>query len=578
MTVEAEGRVDQRAMHPVVRAVRRALEVTFAEPVADGRPIPSRWPAGMAVIGWTTGLLVVGLGAVSVFAGFLRAHFPFLASQSSNRSIPEVLLPVFVAVVVWTLGLAHCALIRLAWYIKLPGLAVAITGMVGLGLFSQGRILVLAVAAVSYLAVVVIVFARRRAPYVWWEFPLITTLIAISWLVMLLAPGVGAQVAYDTRLVGIEAQLTDFALVAMPALIAAGVAPALITVSAAEAIAVRPVPRVLTIIGVVAVVAWRLFTTIQSVSGDPLEQGSEALLASVMTLGLTALALILMWGLSPHPEVVRPGELPELWTAWSFPVAVLLTGAVVLLVPISWIYSFWMLFHLPGQSVVTAIFDGLQVVSSSWWRAIPGAALGIGGIVLARRGRVGEASLLAAVCVYMVTGAIGTVLPPGMLRARTPDAIAAITSWLAIVVLIVLYVARRLTRQRLVGLLTVLLVGGLYTYRNTLDDPVSAIFGYAGLGIALFGLVWQAITGAHFTREGSKRFPEPTRIFAYLANTLFAFAVVAFVSTTRVQVGGIALSDLEATGDAALGTPLLLAATVLGLWYGFGAEEHAASD
>ena len=573
MTVEAEERVDQRTMHPVVRAVRRALEVTFAEPVADGRPIPSRWPAGMAVIGWTTAAIVVLLGAISVLAGLLRAHFPFLASQASNRSIPEALLPIFVAVVVWTLGLAHCALIRVALYIKLPGLAVAITGMVGLGLFSQGRTLVLAVAAISYLAVIVIVFARRRAPYVWWEFPLITTLIAISWVVLLIAPGVGTLIAYDTRLVGVESQLTDFALVAMPALIAAGVAPALITVSAAEAIAVRPVPRVLTVLGLVAVVLWRLFTTIQTVVGDPLEQGAEALLASVITLGLTALALILLWRLSPRPEVVRPGELPELWTAWSFPVAVLLTAGVVLLVPISWVYSFWMLLHLPGQSVVTAVFDALQVVTSSWWRVVPGAALGIGGVVLARRGRIGEASLLGAVCVYMVTGALGTLLPPGMLRARTPDAIAEVTSWVAIVALVVLLAARRLTRQRTVGLLTVLLVGGLYTYRNTLDDPVSAILGYAGLGVALFGLVWQAITGAHFTREGSKRFPEPTRIFAYLANTLFAFAIVAFVANTRVQVGGIALSDLESTGDVALGTPLLIAATVLGLWYGFGAEE-----
>ncbi len=103
---------------------------------------------------------------------------------------------------------------------------------------------------------------------------------------------------------------------------------------------------------------------------------------------------------------------------------------------------------------------------------------------------------------------------------------------------------------------------------------MSAILGYAGLGVALFGLIWQALTGAHFTREGSRRFPEPTRIFAYLANTLFAFAIVAFVAATRVQLG-LALSDLDATGDSALGTPLLIAATVLGLWYGFGAEESS---
>jgi hypothetical protein len=282
-----------------------------------------------------------------------------------------------------------------------------------------------------------------------------------------------------------------------------------------------------------------------------------------------------VWRLSTRHEVVRPGELPELWTVWSFPIAVLLTGAVVLMVPVTWFYGIWTLLHLPGESVVSSSFDTLvHVVNGSWWRAVPGVALGIGGIVLARRGRLGEASLLTAVCVYAVTGALGGLLPPGMLRARTPEAIAAVTSWLAIALLVVLLLAGRLTRQRLVGLLTVLLVGGLYTYRNTLDDPVSAILGYAGLGMALFGLIWQALTGAHFTRAGSRRFPEPTRIFAYLANTLFAFAIVAFVATTRVQLG-LALSDLDATGDAALGTPLLIAATVLGLWYGFGAEESS---
>ena len=573
MTVEVEQIVDRPAAHPVLRAVRRALEVTFVEPVANGRPIPSRWPAGLGVVGWTTGALIVVLAAVSGFARVLRAHFPFVSSQVSNRSMPEILLPLFVAVVIWTLGLAHCALIRLAWYIKLPALGVTLSAMVSLGVFSNGRLLVIALAALSYLAVVVIVFARRRASYVWWEFPLVTTLVAISWLVVLLAPAFDTQVVVDLRLVSVEAALESFSSVAMPALIAAGVAPALITVSAAEAVAARPLPRVLTILGVLAVVVWRVVTTIQTVRGDPVEQGLEALLASVMTLGLTALALILVWRLSPRRDVERPGNLPELWTAWSFPVAVALVGVVALTVPVTTAYYFWITFHLPGESVMVWLFGGVQALSSTWWRAIPGTAFGIGAVILARRGRVGEASLLAAVCVVAVSGAVATVLPPAMLRARTPDAIAAITSWLAIVVLAITALMRRLTRRRLVGLLTVLLVGGLYTYRNALDDPVSAVFGFAGLGIALFGLVWQALTGAAFTRSGSRRFPEPTRILAYLANTLFAFGVVAFVSVSRVEVGSVSLSDLNATGDAALGTPLLLAATVLGLWYGFGAEE-----
>jgi len=575
MSVRVEETVEHPTARPIVRAVRRVLEITFVEPVSDGRPIPSGWPAGLSVVGWTTGVLVALLAAVSVFAGVLRAHFPFVSSQASDRSIPAVLLPVFVAVVIWTLGLAHCAVIRLAWYVKLPALAVTISAMVVLGLFSGGRVAVLAIASVSYLSVVVLVFVRRRAPYAWWEFPLITTLLAVSWLVVLLAPSFGTEIAYDLRLVGIEDALQSFSAVALPALVAAGVAPALITVSAAEAVASRPMPRNLLIVGIVALVAWRLVTTIQTIVGDSVEQGLDALLASVMTLGLTALAVILVWRLSPGRDVERPGNLPELWTTWSFPVALALVGMVVLIVPLTTIYYFWVSFDLPGKAAVAWAYGGVEAFSSTWWRAVPGVALGIGAVVLARRGRVGEASLFATVCVFLVTGAVGTVVTPALLRARTPEAIAALTSWLAIVVLIGVLVAGRLTRRRLVGLLTVLLVGGLYTYRGSLDDPVSAIFGFAGLGVALFGLVWQAITGAGFTRTDSKRFPAPTRIFAYLANTLFAFTVVAFVSTTREQVGSVALQDLEATGDAALGTPLLLAATVLGLWYGFGAEEHS---
>src|ERR1035437_3237266 len=415
MTIEAEPLVDRPAAHPVLRGVRRAFEVTFVEPIADGRPIISRWPAGLGVVGWTTGALVVVLAAVSVFAGVLRAHFPFVSSQASNRSMPEILLPLFVAVVIWTLGLAHCALIRLPWYMKLPALGVTLSVMVTLGIFSNGRVLVIAVAAISYLAGVVIVFARRRAPYAWWEFPLVTTLVAISWFVVPLAPSLHTTLAVALRLFSVESALESFSSVAMPALIAAGVAPALITVTAAEAIAARPMPRVLTILGILAVVVWRIVTTVQTVLGDPVEQGPEALLASVMTLGLTALALILVWRLSPGRDVERPGNLPELWIAWSFPVAVALVGVVVLTVPVTTAYYFWITFHLPGESVMVWLFGGVQALSSTWWRAIPGTAFGIGAVILARRGRVGEASLLVAVCVVAVSGAVATALPPTML-------------------------------------------------------------------------------------------------------------------------------------------------------------------
>ena len=68
-----------------------------------------------------------------------------------------------------------------------------------------------------------------------------------------------------------------------------------------------------------------------------------------------------------------------------------------------------------------------------------------------------------------------------------------------------------------------------------------------------------------------ERVPVPTD------GTLRSFTIVAFVSVTRSTSSTLSIVDLEATGDAALGTPLLVAATVLGLWYGFGAGERPRS-
>jgi hypothetical protein len=552
--------------------------VTFAEPVADGRPVPSQWPAGLPVVGWITAALITLLAVVAAFSGVLRAGFPFIASTVSDRSIPEVLMPLFILMVGWTLGLLHCALIRLAWYIKVPAVVAIVAGLSALGLFSSGRPLIIGSAVAAYVAVIVLMVVRRRRPYVWWEFPVVTTLVSGAWMIMVLGPGSGALVTADLRFAGIEQALEAFGQFAMPALVAAGVAPALVTVSAAEAIASRPVPRVVAIVGVVVVVVWRLYTMIQKFLSDRVEQGWPAVTATIVTLVLTALALGLVWRLSPEREVTRPGDLPELWTAWSFPVSIALMGVVILVIPVITVFFYWQAFGLPGGSTLGAAAISLSNVGGQWWRLVPGTAFAIGAVVLARRGRVGEATLLASVFVVVVSGAVGTVLPPEILRARTADSIAGVTSLVAMVALAVTAALRELTRRKLVGLLTVLLVGGLFTYRDVLDDPVSAVLGFAGLGTAIFGLVWQGLTSAGFTRRDSRRFPQATRVFAYLANNAFAFCIVAFAAASRLSVGSLSLTDMDSIGDYVLGTPLLLAATVLGLWYGFGARERREDD
>jgi aspartyl protease family protein len=113
-------------------------------------------------VGAVTAVLIALLGLAATFAGVLRASFPFISSTISDRSIPEVLMPLFVLVVAWTLGLLHCAVIRLAWYIKVPALIAILTGLATLGMFSSGRPVIIGAAVVTYLAVIVLMFARRR--------------------------------------------------------------------------------------------------------------------------------------------------------------------------------------------------------------------------------------------------------------------------------------------------------------------------------------------------------------------------------------------------------------------------------
>lgn len=525
-------------------------------------------------MGWGTLGLVVVLTAVAAFSGVLRAYSPFVSSTSTVRSMPTVVLPVFVLVVVWTLGLAHCAMIRLPWYLKVPALIVAVTAMVQVGMFAVTDLKATVLTVLPYLAVVILVLARRRRPYVWWEFPLVTTLLAVSWVAPILFTSSAQQLGVDLRLIELESSIEAFSPLAMPALVAAGVAPAIVTMSAAEAIASRAVPRVVTILGVVGVVAWRLVTIVRTVLDDPVEQGLNALVASGVVLALVGLAVWAVWRLSPTRNLTQPGDLPELWTAWSFPLALAMIGIAAVVTPLVVVYVLSATLNLPGADGLGALIQWINSGAGLWWRVVPGAAfLGLA-VVLSRRGRSGEASMLAVVGVATLAAPIGSLLPSQLLRDRSPEAIAAVTSVLAILVLIVTAAFKELTRRRFVGLFTVLLVGGLYTYRDTLDDPVSAVVGYAGLGTAIFGLVWQGLTGAAFTRTSSPKLPQATRVLAYLANTLFAFCIVAFVAASRSSAGTLSLVDLDATGDSALGTPLLLAATVLGLAYGFGARER----
>lgn len=84
--------------------------------------------------------------------------------------------------------------------------------------------------------------------------------------------------------------------------------------------------------------------------------------------------------------------------------------------------------------------------------------------------------------------------------------------------------------------------------------------------LLVFGLTWRVFTDAGFTRAGSRRLPQPTRILLFLANSLFAVTSIAYLALTR-GIGTYVDTTLWArSGELVLGDPLFVVALAAGMW------------
>ena len=139
------------------------------------------------------------------------------------------------------------------------------------------------------------------------------------------------------------------------------------------------------------------------------------------------------------------------------------------------------------------------------------------------------------------------------------DDVLAVATLVAIVLLVVLAVRRRLTTQAEIGIAGVLLLTAVHRYRDWFDEPVTALVSLSGVSAALLvGLVWRLLTDNAFARGDSPGLPRSSRVLLALANALVGVTAAALVAL----LGGRSLLDLrqtEALGDGVLGFPLVLA-------------------
>lgn len=554
-----------RAPESILAAVRDVWRITFADPVREGRPRPSSWPRGLAAIGLATMVVYVALTLAATFAVPLRQFGTLTVSPTSEHTLPTTSLPLLIAGLLLSLILAHTAALHTSWWLRIPLFVLGTTAVFFFAATAYDRPLLVAGSALAYLGLLVFTLVRARREYAWWEFVVVAGLVATAALLPWIGGG-SAATFVDPRPVGLEGALINLQALALPAVMVAATAPAQIVVTGAVATSTREVSRWVFRAGAAAVIAW--FGVSVYWAWDDLEPGGLAGAAVTLLLVAGGLALVLRRARRSQPE--PPAVYPEAWGPWLYPLAIGMAGMLVVMFPLLIVRALLPMAGL-GDSGVAQSFDILWNAWSDnnpgvWWRGLVGlVALGIAWRC-GRQHRLGEAGFLIAFAVA-VLGDLAGLLPGGSIMLdRTALGYGIVAGGIALLAGVIWAIRGQLTRERATGILTVLLLATLYPHRQVLQDPASAVLVFSAPLVILFGLTWRILTDAEFTQAGSPKFPQPTRVLLFLANSLFAVTSIAFLALSRGTGTDVDTTMWAELGDTMLGDPLYVIALVAGTW------------
>lgn len=573
----------------------------IADPIQRGRLRDTGWPPGLRPI------VVVGIAAFSLAvllilgAPLVRSVSPLTASVGGIvLSLPRLLLPTVFWLVILSIALMQTAALhtrrRTTVLLTLTtSLILLFLGSLDLGVDGAGGVTITIgkiVSALASLALVALVVVRRRSPFVWWEFPVVLTIIGVS-IVLALGRSAAQSAPFGLDFAPPTASLVMSTLgqLAVPAALAAGVAVAAFAIRAAtSAVAavhkplggthergvVRSIPLPL-IVAFVIVAVWRVTEVLLA---GLAEVGTVVDLTHLpVSIAIVCVIGLLCWGLAlvRRSTIWGIDDVTTHLDRVTFPVAAGLSitlAPVVILLLTAQIVSAW---GGPDALVGSALLvvDALRGSAAlTIVRTLVGMTLIVIAFVTARRGHRGVPELLAAIGVITLLSVVPVVAAASF--PWSSDAIAVVIAVTSIALAVVLVMRRRLDARRLALLTVALLLSAAAAWREVLADPLSALIGSSAIALVLFGFVWGFLTDADVTHGESSAYPRPARVMLFLANAVFGVTVLAFGTLARDLDAGINLDAFAQFGDELLGTALILAA-VMAVWAGAGLRDSADS-
>lgn len=561
---------------PAVRAglvawsvVVEILDHVLGEPYREGRLRARGWPLGLrpvavvAVGGYA--LAVLGI----VFSGWLRESLELSVTVGSETlSFPRPVLWIVLFLVVLAMALLQTAALHVPWWLAAAVTALTVLVLLFAGSFdtdsvwSPGRV----AAIVASIGIIVFTVIRRRHRFAWWEFALLFAGIGIAFAVATgRAAAESAPSGVDLGPMALSLVMSTLGQLAVPAAIAAGAAVAELSTSTAlwsVGVVRRRLPATAIVVGLAIVVVWRAWALVGNLTSEE-RPGAAPLASSVLLVVVIGLLWYVLARVRGERRAV-PGaiELAESTKSSAVPIAAALSITLAPVVTVLLATQILFAYGVPFDAIVGGQVAARLLTTSTaiaLVRLLVGLTLLVLSIVLARRGARTIPELVGGIGVVTVTVAVAGLLGLGD-WLWTSDGLATVATVGSFALLGWFAIRRTLTLARVTGLTVALLLATAFVERDFVSDPLGAVLGFTGVAFVLFGFVWSFLTGGESANANSRRFPRPSRVLLFLANSVFGVTVLAFTALARNPDASINLGVFAGIGDQLFGTALLVGA------------------
>ena len=546
-------------------------------------------PAPVRTIVWIGFGVLAAMVVAMLFGDALRRWTDLEASANGTVGrgtlVPTALVPVSMFVLAFGVTLLITGSLHLRWPFRIGALLVQISLTSGFAFPTRDTsgddsFLDVLVPVTFGLSLAFCVFRWFRPPRPVFEFLVLfalnaSCLAAAQVLLRRIDTDLGTT---NFALTSVNQQMLDLATLALPMLFLLGFDLAELGqrgAAWASQLVFGRFGRIVPYIALAALVVWRLQVVIAGTIDQVDIDGSGTVLGTLAGAFVLVGALALLWwwlGSSRRGrDPIEYDGFGETARAVGIPAVALYFLPLVLL-------KFWIGLHTGAFVLRVPGFDLFRVAdaidkvdwlidNSDWLRgAVAGMALLAAPLVARRLGRASAFFLAAVGVVYVHTEAVSPRRP---FDALGGDVELGTDLWITLVILgvaAVLLVRRRLDGARALDIFFALVIAEALRHSSLLEDPFSAVLGFTGFFVIVFGLVFDLLTVGAWANEDKPKSPRAGRLLTYLGYVLCSITIVTWAVVTH-DLGQTATFTGRAAliGFEVVGRPLLLGAIFLAL-------------